>query len=92
MEERSIATSLPFTGDREWQATREPFSTGWVTQNPKGVEFEKNFAERRGVSALTTTSCTTELYLVLTTMGVLRKNRMTREDFEFVANAPRAIS
>jgi len=92
MEKRSIAISLPFTGDEEWQATREPLSTGWLTQGPKVAEFEKNFAERHEVShALATTSCTTGLQLILAAMGIPHEDRMAREDFEFVVNAPHAI-
>jgi len=29
MEKRNIPISLPVTGDEEWQALKEPLTTGW---------------------------------------------------------------
>lgn len=88
MEKRSIAISLPFTGDEEWEATREPLSTGWLTQGPKVAEFEKNFAERHGVShALATTSCTTGLHLILAAMGIGPGDEVIVPAFTWVATA-----
>lgn len=88
MEKRSIAISLPFTGDEEWQATREPLSTGWLTQGPKVAEFEKIFAERHGVShALATTSCTTGLHLILAAMGIGPGDEVIVPAFTWVATA-----
>ena len=53
---RKIPISLPSTGDEEWQATREPLTTGWLTQGPKVAQFERAFAERHRVPhALATT-------------------------------------
>src|SRR5207237_4260152 len=67
---RRIPISLPSTGDEEWQAVREPLTSGWLTQGPKVAEFEKAFAERHGVAhALATTSCTTGLHLLLAAAG-----------------------
>lgn len=70
-EKRSIAISLPATGEEEWQAAREPIMTGWLTQGPKVAAFEKNFAARHDVKhALATTSCTTALHLALAALGI----------------------
>ena len=60
METRRVSISLPCTGDEEWQAIREPLSSGWLTQGPMVAEFERAFAERHAVShALAMSSCTT---------------------------------
>jgi dTDP-4-amino-4,6-dideoxygalactose transaminase len=68
---RQIQISLPSTGDDEWHATREPLTSGWLTQGPKVAAFEKAFAERHAVKhALATTSCTTGLHLILAAMGI----------------------
>lgn len=88
MEKRSIAISLPCTGDDEWQATREPLSTGWLTQGPKVAAFEKAFAERHGVPhALATTSCTTGLHLILAAIGIGPGDEVIVPAFTWVATA-----
>ena len=47
---RSIPISKPATGEEEWAALREPIASGWLTQGSKVAEFEKQFAERHGIS------------------------------------------
>lgn len=88
MEKRSIAISLPLTGDEEWQATREPLLSGWLTQGPKVAAFEQAFASRHGVShALATTSCTTGLHLILSAMGIGPGDEVIVPAFTWVATA-----
>jgi len=71
MKKRQIQISLPSVGDEEWQAVREPLTSGWLTQGPKVAAFEKAFAGRHRVKhALATTSCTTGLHLILAAMGI----------------------
>ncbi|MGA8769220.1 MAG: DegT/DnrJ/EryC1/StrS family aminotransferase, partial [Rhodomicrobium sp.] len=41
---RSIQIALPSFGEEEWQALREPLTSGWVTQGPKVAAFERAFA------------------------------------------------
>jgi perosamine synthetase len=68
---RNIPISLPVTGEEEWQATREPLMTGWLTSGPKVREFEQLFAQRHQVKhALAVTSATTALHLALVALGV----------------------
>ena len=85
---RKIQISLPSTGDEEWQATREPLTTGWLTQGPKVAEFERRFAERHRVPhALATTSCTTALHLILAAMGIGPGDEVIVPSFTWVATA-----
>jgi perosamine synthetase len=85
---RQIQISLPSTGDEEWQATREPLATGWLTQGPKVAQFEKAFAQRHDVQhALATTSCTTGLHLILAAMGVGPGDEVIVPAFTWVATA-----
>lgn len=88
MEKRSIAISLPCTGEEEWRATREPLASGWLTQGPKVAAFEKEFAKRHGVGrALATTSCTTGLHLILAAMGIGPGDEVIVPAFTWVATA-----
>ncbi len=85
---RQIQISLPSTGEEEWQATRESFTSGWLTQGPKVAAFEKAFAERHQVKyALATTSCTTGLHLILAAMGIGPGDEVIVPAFTWVATA-----
>jgi len=85
---RQIQISLPSTGDDEWQATREPLATGWLTQGPKVAQFERNFGELHHVKhALATTSCTTGLHLILAAMGIGPGDEVIVPSFTWVATA-----
>ncbi len=88
MEKRNIQISLPSTSDEEWQATREPLLSGWLTQGPKVAAFEKAFAARHQVNhALATTSCTTALHLALVALGVGPGDEVIVPAFTWVATA-----
>jgi perosamine synthetase len=86
--QRSIQISLPSTGEEEWQATREPLMSGWLTQGPKVAAFEKAFATRHRVAhALATTSCTTGLHLILAAMDIGPGDEVIVPAFTWVATA-----
>lgn len=86
--QRQIQISLPATGDEEWQAVREPLSTGWLTQGPKVAAFEKAFAERHSVKhALATTSCTTGLHLILAGLDIGPGDEVIVPAFTWIATA-----
>ncbi len=68
---REIQIAAPCLGEEEWLALRDPISTGWLTQGPKVLAFEKSFATKHGVRhAIACTSCTTALHLALSALEV----------------------
>ncbi len=83
-----IQISQPSTGEEEWQATREPLMSGWLTQGPQVAQFEAAFAARHGVRhALATTSCTTALHLILAAMGIGPGDEVIVPAFTWIATA-----
>jgi perosamine synthetase len=68
---RIVQISLPATGEDEWQAAREPLLSGWLTQGPKVVAFERAFAEEHNaVHELAIINGATEMLLILTVLEV----------------------
>jgi dTDP-4-amino-4,6-dideoxygalactose transaminase len=85
---RKIHIAQPSMGEEEWQAMREPIFSGWLTQGPKVVAFEKAFAERHQVKhALATTSCTTALHLALAALDIGAGDEVIVPSFTWVATA-----
>jgi perosamine synthetase len=85
---RVIQISQPSTGEEEWQATREPLTSGWLTQGPKVAQFEAAFAARHRVQhALATSSCTTGLHLILAALGIGAGDEVIVPAFTWVATA-----
>jgi len=88
VETRRVSISLPCTGEEEWQAIREPLSSGWLTQGPMVAEFERAFAERHAVRhALAMSSCTTALHIILAAMGIGPGDEVIVPAFTWVATA-----
>lgn len=88
LKKRNIPISLPVTGLEEWEATREPLETGWITSGPKVREFEQLFAEIHGVKhALAVTSATTALHLALVALDVGPDDEVIVPAFTWVATA-----
>jgi len=88
MKKRTIQIALPVTGEDEWEATKESFLSGWLTQGPKVSEFENKFAERHQANhALAVTSCTTGLHLALAAMGIGSGDEVIVPAFTWVATA-----
>ena len=88
MEKRIIPISLPFTGEEEWQATKEPIMSGWLTAGSKVREFEQIFAARHGVKhAMAVTSATTALHLALVALGVGPGDEVIVPAFTWISTA-----
>lgn len=87
-EKRMIPISLPSMGQEEWEATKEPIFSGWVTQGPKVAEFEKLFAERHKVKfAYAVSNCTTALHLALVAIGIKEGDEVLVPAFTWVSTA-----
>lgn len=85
---RNIQISQPVTGEEEWQATKEPLISGWLTAGPKVREFEQLFAERHNVKhAIAVTSATTALHLALVALGVGEGDEVIVPAFTWVSTA-----
>lgn len=88
MEKRIIPISLPVTGEEEWQALKEPITTGWLTSGPKVRAFEEAFAERHQVKhAIAVTSATTALHLALVALDVKPGDEVIVPAFTWVSTA-----
>lgn len=85
---RNIPISLPSMGQEEWEATKEPIFSGWITQGPKVKEFEDIFAKRHNVKhALAVSNCTTALHLALVALGVGPGDEVLVPAFTWVSTA-----
>lgn len=88
MEKRNIPIGLPSMGLEEWEATKEPILSGWITQGPKVKQFEQLFAERHQVKhALAVSNCTTALHLALIACGVGPGDEVIVPAFTWVSTA-----
>ena len=88
MEKRIIPISLPVTGEEEWQALKEPITTGWLTSGPKVRAFEKAFAARHAVKhAIAVTSATTALHLALIALDIKEGDEVIVPAFTWVSTA-----
>lgn len=88
VEKRNIPISLPFMGQEEWEATKEPIFSGWITQGPKVAEFEKLFAQRHKVKhAIAVSNCTTALHLALVALDVKPGDEVIVPAFTWVSTA-----
>lgn len=88
MTSRMINIAQPSTGIEEWEATKEAFEKGWLTQGQKVAEFEKKFAERHESKfGLATTSCTTGLHLILLGLGIGAGDEVLVPAFTWVSTA-----
>ena len=88
MSKRTIYISQPVTGEDEWQATREPIMSGWLTAGPKVREFEQLFSKRHKVDhALAVTSATTALHLALVALDIKPGDEVIVPAFTWVSTA-----
>ncbi len=78
----------PELGEPEWQAVREVVESGWVTQGPKVVEFERAVADACGAAhGVAVSSCTAALHLSLVCAGVGPGDEVIVPSMSFIATA-----
>lgn len=83
-----IRLNVPFTDDRELQEIARVLASGYLTQGPRVVEFERQVAEYIGCRfAFAMSSCTTALHLGLVAAGVTAGDEVLVADFTFPATA-----
>jgi perosamine synthetase len=86
---RFIPISQPWITQRDIDYVTDAVQSGWVSSLGKYLEiFEENFARFAGTRyAITTSSGTTALHLVLAAMGIGAGDEVIVPDFTFVATA-----
>jgi len=83
-----IPIAKPFLDKEEVKAVEEVILSGWVTQGPKVLEFEKTFASYVGAEhACAVTNGTTALHLSLLGVGVKPGDVVITVSHSFVATA-----
>jgi perosamine synthetase len=88
MPVRSIPLTRPSFGLNEEKAVIEVLRSGWVTQGPRVIEFERRFAEYVGAPyAVAVSSCTAALHLALICAGVKPGDEVLCPSLSFIATA-----
>lgn len=83
-----IRLNVPYTDQRELEEIAQVLSTGYFTQGPKTVEFEKRVADYIGSKyAFAMSSCTTALHLALVVLEIKPGDEVLVSDFTFPATA-----
>lgn len=87
-QKRFIPVAKPWLDEREAEAAKRPILTGWVTQGPEVVDFEREFAQYVGtVHACAVSNCTTALHLALLAVGVKPNDEVITVSHSFIATA-----
>lgn len=83
-----IPIARPELGEPEWRAVREVIDSGWITQGPKVVDFERAVARVTGaVEGVAVSSCTTALHLALVISGIGHGSEVIVPSMSFIATA-----
>jgi len=85
---RPLAFARPWLDEAEAQAAARAILSGWVTQGPEVVAFEREFAAAVGAEhACAASSCTTALHLALRVLGVGCEDEVVTVSHSFIATA-----
>lgn len=87
MSNTMLRLNLPFTGQEELEEVRSVLASGYLTQGPKVVEFEKavqNVVDSRYAFAMS--SATTALHLSLVALEIKPGDEVLVSDFTFPAS------
>jgi dTDP-4-amino-4,6-dideoxygalactose transaminase len=85
---KTVPVARPSFGAAEERAVVEVLRSGWVSQGPRGAEFERRFAEYVGArEAIAVSSCTTALHLALVAAGVRPGDDVLCPSLSFIATA-----
>lgn len=83
-----IYLTKPKFDDEEIELLKKCLSSGWVTQGPFTMEFERLFRERHKVKyALAVSSCTAALHLAVIAMGLKKGEEVVVPAFTWVTSA-----
>ena len=83
-----IPIARPELGEPEWRAVREVIDSGWITQGPKVVDFERAVARVTGAEeGVAVSSCTTALHLALVVSGIGHGSEVIVPSMSFIATA-----
>lgn len=78
----------PYFDSEELEEIQNVLNSGWVSQGPKGREFEAKVAEYLHVDhAIAVTNCTSALHVSLLSSGITEKDEVLVSDFTFPATA-----
>lgn len=82
-----IPITIPYFDQKEEIAAAAVIRSGWHTQGPKVLEFEKRLARYVGVKyAVAVSNCTTALHLALLIVGVGPGDEVIVPSFTFIAS------
>jgi dTDP-4-amino-4,6-dideoxygalactose transaminase len=85
---QAIPVARPWLGEEEAAAARRAILSGWVTQGPEVLAFEREFATATGAAhACAVSSCTTALHLALAALGVGPGDEVVTVSHSFIATA-----
>jgi perosamine synthetase len=85
---QAIPVARPWLGEEEAAAARRAILSGWVTQGPEVLAFEREFATAVGAAhACAVSSCTTALHLALIALGVGPGDEVVTVSHSFIATA-----
>lgn len=83
-----IPIAKPCLGEEELQAAQEVLRSGWLTQGPKVMQFEEEFAAYVDAPfACAVSSCTSALHLALLAVGVRPGDVVVTVSHSFIATA-----